>query len=131
MDYQFKTDVTGQPLAEFEMGHEALGHWLTDELKGRPSTIRQILQAVEKIQAKEAWEFSLVGVEYDLALTATEASIRSHALSVDSPDVKGALTDDDVEDEGELDYYDAEAFAHCGLDDFKAVLLDWADYTGN
>lgn len=130
MDYQFKTDVTGEPMADFEMGHEALGHWLTDELKGERTNIFKVLQAVEDIQAKQSWEFELVGAQYDLSLTVSEASIRSHALSADSLEVKGALSEDDS-DEVELDYYDAEAFSHCGLDDFKSVLLDWAEFTGS
>lgn len=129
MDYQFKTDIYGQPLAVFSMGHEALGHWLSDELKGRETSIKQVIQAIENIQAKQTWDFELRGVEYDLLLSPTEASIRSHALSADSIEVNGDFSEDDDPDEQELDYYDAEAAALCGLDDFKSVMLDWVEFT--
>lgn len=34
MDYEFLRDATGQVLVKFSMGHEAIGHWLNDEVKG-------------------------------------------------------------------------------------------------
>ncbi|CAJ0999327.1 hypothetical protein SODG_007227 [Sodalis praecaptivus] len=34
MDYEFLRDATGQVIVKFSMGHEAIGHWLNDEVKG-------------------------------------------------------------------------------------------------
>ena len=34
MDYEFLRDVTGQVIVRFSMGHEAMGHWINEELNG-------------------------------------------------------------------------------------------------
>lgn len=33
MDYEFILDITGQVVARFSMEHEAVGHWLNEEVK--------------------------------------------------------------------------------------------------
>ena len=34
MDYDFLRDITGEVKVRFSMGHEVIGHWLNEEVKG-------------------------------------------------------------------------------------------------
>lgn len=124
MDYHFVTDPVHQYVARLSMDHTALGYWLTAEVGANGQRIRTLLAAIEQIQQRRRWEFELEGAEYSLQLSPEQALVRSHALF--SPHV-----DDGSEslDDG-LDYFDDESSAHCGLDDFKALLIDWQQFVG-
>ncbi len=119
MDYQFSHDFIGDPVARCSMGHEALGSWLTAEIGSNSILISTLQSAIEQLQRRQAWEYHLEGAEYRLELSREQAIVRAHALFADSDD----LTD-------ELDYYDAESLAHCGLEDFATLLRAWCQFIG-
>ncbi|WP_432470853.1 YacL family protein [Amphritea sp. HPY] len=116
MDYEFTRDLCGDYCAEFSMGHEALGYWLSNELGCRQSVIAEIFSAIEQLQNRQCWEYTLEGAEYNLLLTRDDATIRAHGLDSD-------FSDDEPEEE--LDYYDQESTASCGLEDFIEILNGW------
>lgn len=120
LDHNFTLDIYGAYCAEFSMGHEALGYWMSHELGGKQSVITELLSIIEQLQHSRFMDYELEGSEYNLILSREEAIIRAHALDSNF---------DDGEPEEELDFYDQESFARCGLDDFKDILLQWQSFT--
>lgn len=117
MEYTFGRDDIGRYFAEFSMGHEAFGRWLSEELGHDRPKLDALLLTIDALQHKHRHEFELAGAEYTLWLTREEARVRAHILDASFDD----------EDLAELNYYDDELQAGCGLDDFKAVLEAWRD----
>ena len=124
MDYDFSTDPIFDYVARFSMDHTALGYWLTAEIGANSQRINTLLSAIDRIQQRRSWEFELEGNEYSLQLSPEQAQVKAHSLFVDSHH------SEDEEFSDGLDYFDAEASAHCGLDDFKALLIDWQQFVG-
>jgi hypothetical protein len=119
MDYEFITDPIGRHIAHCSMGHEALGNWLTSELGRNAPLIEGLFDAIQRIQRRQSWKYELEGSEFSLQLSPEEAVVKAHAL-FDSED---ELTDD-------MNYYDSESVAHCGLNDFEALLIAWCQFVG-
>lgn len=117
MEYEFSQDFTG-PEARFSMGHEAFGYWLTQEIGTRKDKLAEVLNALNKLTQGSAWDAEITGFEYDLLLSRDDATVRAHALS--------AI--DDVELEEDMDFYDSESSARCGLEDFAELVHKWAEF---
>lgn len=110
MDYEFRHDIAGQVSAVFSMGHEAIGHWLNEEVKGDLALLTRIEQAAVALKGSER-QWQLAGHEYSLWLDSEEVMVRANQL---------ALEGDELE-EG-MHYYDEESLSLCGLEDFLLVL---------
>ncbi|GGO88717.1 hypothetical protein GCM10011348_44820 [Marinobacterium nitratireducens] len=117
MDYTLGRDELGRCFAEFSMGQEAFGRWLAEELGENATLLNQVLDAVGGLQARRLREFRLEGREFCLELDREEARVRANSLDDDTLAF-------DFED---LDFYDDELEAGCGLDDFRDVLLAWRE----
>lgn len=117
MEYDFSEGPYG-PEAHCSMGHEAIAYWLTQEVKDDTTTIHSLLAAADKLRQGKGWDFSHEGTEYDLHLTRTDAIVTAHSLSQNG--------DFDLEDDLEL--YDDESAARCGLEDFVEVLEGWLEF---
>lgn len=118
MDYHFQRSFSGQPEAQFTMDHEAMGIWLTEELGSSQQRLEHLLQVVDSLEKGLRWEYFDDGIDYRLHLTRDRAEVRAALLD----------TEMDCEEMEDLDYYDHESISHCGLDDFKALLLGWQDF---
>lgn len=110
MDYEFRRDVTGQIHAQFSMGHEAIGYWLNEEVKGDTAVIETIKNAAQTVIGSEK-EWVLPGKEYTLSLDEQEVMVRANQLE---------FSNDEME-EG-FQYYDEESLSFCGLTDFLSML---------
>ena len=117
MEYEFRRDLTGHVEARFSMGHEAMGSWLLTEPDARADRLEPLFKAINTLSSGDRREFVLPGQEFNLRLTQTDATVRSTALPEDD-------SDDRPEDE-DMDFYDQELQAECGLDDFKTMLDAW------
>ncbi len=118
MDYEFRRNLYGRYQAEFSMGHEALGLWLSEELGTDPLLISSLLKKVEQLQNQQCWQHQQPGREFTLT------------MNQDGIEVRAALLDD-LADEApdELNHYDQESQACCGLDDFRQLLESWREFT--
>ncbi|MBV1908219.1 MAG: YacL family protein, partial [Kangiellaceae bacterium] len=56
VDYQFRKNYLGQPVAKFSMGHEAFGRWFSDELSSNKLLAQQINRSIDDIQSGLAFE---------------------------------------------------------------------------
>lgn len=119
MDYDFTHDIYGNVCAEFSMGHEAFGRWLSEEVSDKQSLISEILNGVAQLKNRQRFDFIHEGHEFDIEITADEAIIRAHTLA--------SAGDEDMPDE-DLDFYDQESFARCGLDDFAGLMSGWQQF---
>lgn len=120
MEYTFGRDDIGRYFAEFSMGHEAFGRWLSEELGQERQRLEQLLDAIEQLRNRQIREYRLDGSEFSLELDREEVRVRAHSLddNADSTDLE------------DLHFYDDELEAGCGLDDFRDVLVAWRELIG-
>lgn len=116
MDYEFLRDVTGQVLVRMSMGHEAVGHWLNEEVKGQLAILDDVEEAARQVAGSER-QWQRAGHEYTLLLDSEEVMIRANQLE---------FTVDDME-EG-MSYYDEESLSLCGLEDFLDLLGKYREF---
>ncbi|MCV6612855.1 MAG: YacL family protein [Amphritea sp.] len=119
MDYDFTRDIYGNVCAEFSMGHEAIGSWLSEEVGEKQALISEILGAVEQLKNRQRLDYNREGHEFDIEISMDEVIVRAHTLDTDS--------EMDMPDE-DLDFYDQESFARCGLDDFAELMIGWQQF---
>ena len=118
MNYQFKRDQHGSPVAQFDMGSEVFTHWFSQELGSDQKKIDAIFVAIEQLESKQIKEYVIAGKEFGLLLDPYEVEIRSTILSLEAPE--------DLPEGTEL--YDQESMSGCGLEDFVHVLRSWSDF---
>ena len=118
MEYQFRRDLAGKPEAHFSMNHEAMGIWVTEELGTNQHLLQKILDTIHRLSNKELWEYEYEGQDFHLVMTRSQAEIKAALLETD-------MYSEEMED---MDYYDNESSSHCGLNDFKTMLLSWKGY---
>lgn len=116
MDYEFLRDVTGQVMVRMSMGHEAVGHWFNEEVKGQLTLLDEVEAAARSVAGSER-QWRKIGHEYTLWLDAEEVMIQANQL---------AFTVDEME-EG-MSYYDEESLSLCGLEDFLNLVAKYREF---
>jgi len=117
MEYDFYSDEYGQPCANFSMDHEAFGLWLVNEISRDLSLIEKILADISTLKSRQRWDASYTGTEFSLYLSQDEATVTANSLDLEPENL--------AED---LELYDAESFAGCGLEDFSEMLNAWLEF---
>lgn len=118
MEFDFKKDYfSGKVTAKLSMGHEAFGTWLEEEGQEK-NWVQQLLIVADKLQQREVNEYKLVGNEFCLYLSLEEVKIVNHSLFDSDPDST-------LESANDLNFYDQEIEAECGLEDFINLLESW------
>jgi len=116
MDYDFTYDDFGHPVAQFSMGHEAFGRWLSEELGGSDTKLSSLIERVEQLERDQFGEHTQVGLELVMRLN-------HEGVEIEAMD---ATNNDELPEDTHL--YEDELSAECGLQDFKRVLLDWRQF---
>ncbi|KMJ44839.1 YacL family protein [Xenorhabdus khoisanae] len=116
MEYEFMQDITGQVTTSFSMDHEAIGHWLNEEVKDDLSILDKITVALKDIKGSER-QWQLAGHEYTLLMSEDEIMIRANQLQFDTEMIEEGMS-----------YYDNESLAFCGTDDFIVMLADYREF---
>ncbi|MGR2766285.1 YacL family protein [Photobacterium ganghwense] len=115
MDYEFKKNtLDGSYHANFSMGHEAMGRWLTEEVGKNFALMDEVVSQLGALK-NSTREWRRIGEELTLSLQENEALIQANYL----------FSEDDTELEENMDFYDEEAVAICGFEDFEQVLQAW------
>ncbi|MGK0498450.1 MAG: hypothetical protein ACJAYG_000077 [Oceanicoccus sp.] len=117
MDYDFTLDEYDQPIAEFSSGFEALGRWFSEQLKDQDA-IDELLSIVEQLEQQRISRRQLFSADSHLLLT--QDDVEAKALAMDN-EVEGGLPE-------HTRLYDDEAYARCGLPDFKQALIAWQQF---
>ncbi len=115
MDFEFKKNtLDGSYHVVFSSGHEAIGHWLLEELGSDLVKLDQLMRQIGA-QKENLQEWRLLGREWSLFIEQNEVHITAnHLLNLENEDL-----DDD------LSAYDEESESWCGLEDFEQVLHSW------
>ncbi|MBC8952906.1 YacL family protein [Xenorhabdus sp. PB62.4] len=116
MEYEFMQDITGHVTTSFSMDHEAVGHWLNEEVKGDLGILDKITVALKDIKGSER-QWQLAGHEYTLLMSEDEIMIRANQLQFDTEMIEEGMS-----------YYDNESLAFCGTDDFIVMLADYREF---
>ncbi|MDC8829703.1 YacL family protein [Alteromonas gilva] len=114
MDFEFITDVTGQPLAKCDIESEALGDWLSHDICTDKRAIESLLYMIEQLKNNQRPDVEFTGKIYHLAIADDEVEL---FLNNSQPH----------HDEFEDDYSDGPA-AGCGLVEFTHLLESWRDF---
>lgn len=118
VDYDFSFDEYDKPVAEFSMGHEAMGSWFTDELGTNQQRIEELLDIIDQLINHRIEQRLIEGTEYQLRLNQEDAEVRALSLDID--------IDEELPENTNL--YDEESFSECGLEDFQQVLISWHEF---
>ncbi len=118
MDYDFSFDEYDKPVAEFSMGHEAMGSWFSDELGANLQRIEEICDIIDQLINRRIQQRLIEGTEYQLKLGQEDAEVRSSSLDLD--------IDEELPEDTNL--YDEESFSECGLEDFQQALISWQEF---
>ena len=120
MDYEFSLDEYDRPIAEFSMGFEALGRWLSEELGNDQLLIEELLDIIQQLEQQRVNDRLLFGENFQLAINQHEVTVT--ALALDGEPAQELPEDTRL--------YDDELYASCGLPDFKQALLSWQVFVG-
>lgn len=115
MDYDFTIDEQLSPVAQFSIGHEAIGLWFTEELSNNKRAIAELLDMIRQLEQHTIFQYHTQGKTFQLRLNTEQAEVIALALEID--------IDEELPEQTEL--YDQESYAECGISDFKQALLDW------
>jgi|TARA_B110000116_G_scaffold264503_1_gene272415 uncharacterized protein YacL (UPF0231 family) len=114
MEYDFHKNLYGECEAKLSMGHEAFAAWL-NHVAGNTERCAYFLALAEESRHC-ATEKTDVGSAYSLSFHSGEVHVKAHVLTAHCH----------IEDD--LDFYDDELGAHCGLEDFIQLLQAWSEF---
>ncbi|MGY5730594.1 YacL family protein [Vibrio chemaguriensis] len=119
MEFEFiRNTLMGEYYVKCGMGHEIVGRWLQEEIGKDPMKIAQVEKLIEQSFSAPSQEHNLTGTEISLMIQGDEVLVQENALAHDH----------DVEMESELDFYNAESTASCGIEDFMILIERWKDF---
>ena len=118
MDYEFIREPDGSLKAYLSMGHEAVGHWLNDEVGTNLALIEAVLADIDAVLRGVQEAVDRHGAVYTLHLGDEEAEVAANVVQFEFAD--------DLEPD--MAYYDDEQIAGCGLADFQRLLLAWQEF---
>ena len=122
MEYEFLKDpVTGIKKASFSFEHQVVGHWLESELSQNSSMLQHVLEALDLLQKGKAKEKKILGKEFTLTISAEDIIVQSNA----SIYTNGGIPEELAED---VQNFDEQGVAYCGLEDFSVMLKSWAKF---
>lgn len=121
MDYDFSFDEYDNPIAEFSMGHEAIGSWFSEELGTSQQRIEEIIDIVDQLIHRRIQQRQIEGSEYQVRMGQEDVEVRALSLQLD---IDEALPED-------TNLYEEESFSECGLEDFQQALISWQEFILN
>lgn len=119
MEFEFRKDfISEQATVKLSMGHEAFATWLEQEGQ-EVEWIEDLLANILLLQQRTISDFKLLGSEFSLLINQDEAQVINHSLMG---------YQDEIELEGDLQFYDMEIQASCGLEDFLNLIESWLEF---
>ncbi len=128
MEYEFVHDaITGEARALFSLEHEVIGPWMEVEIGRNVTKLTDLLIAIDNIESGQSQEVLITGSEYSITLNSEDVSIQTNlsmngSLNGSGEGLPEMLTDEHI-------HLDQNEMAGCGLDDFRALLLSWGQFT--
>lgn len=114
MDFDFVTDVTGQPLAKCDLETEAFGDWLSHDIGTDKAAISALLNMLQQLLDRQIIDYEFTGKIYHIQITEDEVDLFLN---------NNELTHYEFEDET-ID----GPVSGCGLVEFKHLLESWLSF---
>ena len=111
MDFEFLTDVPGEPLAKCDVESEYFGDWLSHDIGADTVAVATLMAAIEKLLTRQQMEFEYTGKIYHLMIADDEVE-----LFLNNTELNHSEFDEDLA-EGPV--------SGCGLMDFANLLENW------
>lgn len=111
MEFQFRKDITGLPIAKCDLECEAFGDWLSHDISIKKAEIKSLLNTVDKLLNKQLNHYEYTGKEYHLIF--------------ENDEVELALNNNQSSHTEFEDEFDEGANTGCGLVDFQKLLQEW------
>jgi len=119
MEFEFRKDfISEQATVKLSMDHEAFATWLEQEGQS-VNWIEDLLAKIMLLQQRSVMEVKVPGSEFLLLMNQDEVQVINHSLINDQGE--GDLQDD-------LQFYDLETEACCGLEDFLNLIESWQEF---
>ena len=115
MDFEFLTDVTGQPLARCDMESEYFGDWLSHDIGSNTTLIASLLGSLDALVERKTADFEYTGKIYHLVVADEEVDLFLNNVE---------LADSQFEDE-----QPEGPVAGCGLVELRHLLASWQEFT--
>ncbi len=124
MEYEFVHDTsTGIAQARFSFEHQAIGPWLEVEVGDDVVKLTDVLTAMSDVKSGKRQEVMLVGCEYSVLISVDDVHIQPNMLVNEQQNLPVELGGDQLE-------VDNMQSTYCGCEDFRALLISWAKFTG-
>ncbi len=115
MDYEFRKNlIEGGYSARFSMEHQFIARWVIEDLGTDDARISTLLNHIEAHLANGT-TIEQRGREMTLTIEDNEVVIQSNDL----------FSEQEFELEQDMDLYQSESIAECGIEDFEAMLHSW------
>ncbi|MFC0308474.1 YacL family protein [Gallibacterium trehalosifermentans] len=115
MEFQFYRIDRQTVNVSCSMEHEAVARWANSEIQGNVVKIEQLLAVIEQSRLQSHTVDKIItGKEFSLHINADEIMVKANVLFDE------ANTEDILEDD--LQFYDEENIALCGIEDFVHFL---------
>lgn len=119
MEYEFRKDfITQKPKAKFNYEHEVLGPWLETEIGNDASQLSNIKSFVK--QQVRTQDNVLIGKEYSIYVSFGEVEIKANIEGIDAEIPENVFED--------VDDFEQNTQACCGIDDFLLMLDSWQEF---
>ena len=119
MEFEFRKDfISEKATVMLSMGHEAFATWLEQEGQG-VVWVEDLLAKIALLQQRAILEYKLPGSEFSLLLNQDEAQVTNHSLMNNQ---------EEIDLETDMNFYDAEGQAACGLEDFLNLIESWLEF---
>lgn len=118
VDYDFTFNEYDKPIAEFSMGHEAMGTWFNDELGANQQRIEELVDIVDQLINRRIEQRLIEGTEYRLRMNQEDVEVVALSL--------GLEVDEELPENTNV--YEDESHAECGLEDFQDALVSWQEF---
>ncbi|MFS1703339.1 UPF0231 family protein [Aestuariibacter sp. GS-14] len=116
MDFDFVTDVTGQPLAKCDIETEAFGDWLSHDIGTSKPAISALIAKLEQVLNRTLSHYEYTGKIYHLVIEDDEVDV-----FLNNSELAHSEFEDDAID---------GPVAGCGLVEFKHLLESWLTFIG-
>lgn len=121
MEFQFYRLDRQTVNVSCSMEHEAVARWANNEIQGDLKKIKEILVILKQCQTTpHTVDKIITGKEFSLHINRDEVMVKANILFDEN------LSDEILEDD--LQFYDEENMALCGLDDFIHFLNEYCQF---
>ncbi len=122
MEYEFIYDpITGAAKANFSLEHEVIGPWLETEVGQDADKLTHLLSVIANTSKRKQHDILVTGHEYSTLFSEDDVTIQTNASMNGAEMLPDSLQDEQIA-------FDQNDVSACGIEDFRELLLSWANF---